>query len=618
MDTDEKRTAHWIRLNHQNRIPTRWISFDTESQKFLRKKVETQTWSLACAYRWRTNLKSGDNVERAAFFSPGPFWEWVTEFCRPEQRTVIWAHNLSHDIRISAAFEILPKLGWRLEWCNLSSSVSSMTWRSDRGTLVFADLFTWLPMPLEDVGELVGLPKKDMPESSYAKRLWLEYCYRDAEIVYKAVSEMVKYIDTEDLGNWQPTGAGMAFATWRHKFMTEKVLVHADERALSAERAAMHTGRAEAWRHGELTGDTWYEVDIRQAYTRIAATVELPTKLKWHNRGLSRSQYLELRSRFRVLCRCEVRTAVPSVPVHSHGRIIWPIGRFTTWLWDAEVDSAFAEGGDIRILEAYVYTRKPVLQDWARWVMAVQQRPDTEASPVVRKWIKHSGRTLIGRLSLRSSQWALWGANPDGEQGVSHMVNVEDGRVTRMMHVGDQTFEETGKREGKDSLPQITGYIMSVCRVQLWDAMRVAGLTNIAHVDTDGLIVNADGLMRMTAHYGAEFRERFQIKSNYERMHVYAPRNYRGDDVRKVAGVPRKAVEVSPNVFEGESWSSLATDLSEKRTASVTVMQRTWEVNAKDPRRLSAPGAGTFTVPMVVDQMVNDASSASAAVISGS
>lgn len=602
MDGIRPRKAHWIKLNHQNRIPTRWISFDTEANKRISRSQEVQTWRLACAYRWRTSLKRGDAMERKEFWTPEKLWEWVTEFCRPEQRTVVWAHNLSYDIRIAQVFDILPQLGWRLDWCNLGSSVSSMTWRGERGTLVFADLFTWLPMRLEDIGELVGLPKGEMPVSDRSGKPWVDYCFRDAEIVYKAVSEIVKYIDTEDLGNWQPTGAGMSYATWRHKFMEHRVLVHDDEGALSAERAAMHTGRAEAWRHGTLEGDIWYEVDFRQAYTRIAAEVELPTKLKWHNGILSLDQYKQLRSRFRVLCRCEVRTAVPSVPCRSGQRYVWPSGRFTTWLWDAEVDSLLDSNGQVRILEAYVYTKHPILQRWAKWVLSVQDAPSETTPGVVKKWIKHSGRTLIGRLSLRSSQWAVWGTNPEGEQGISHMVDMHTGVVRRMMHVGGQTYEEVAKHEGQDSLPQVTGYIMSTCRVWLWQAMKTAGFDNIAHVDTDSLIVNTAGMHRLNRGYSRNFDDLFQVKAQYSTMTVYGPRNYRGDDVRKVAGVPRKAQETAPNVFQGESWTSLGTDLAGQNTGSVTVQKRTWNLKREDPRRDDAPGAGTFTVPKVIDQ----------------
>lgn len=618
MPDSGERTSHWIKPNHQNRIPGRWIAFDTESRTHKRGKKREQEWRLGAAWRWRTGLKAGDYAERAHFLTPESLWEWVTEFCRKEERTVIWCHNLGYDARISQVFDILPKLGWRLEWCNLGTSVSSMTWRSDRGTLVFADLFTWLPMPLEEVGKLVGVPKMAMPSPQMSDAKWGVYCLRDAEVVYRAVSQLIQFVKDQNLGNWQPTGAGMAYATWRHKFMTHRVLVHDDKDALSAERKGMHTGRAEAWRHGELTGDEWFEVDFRQAYTRIAAGYELPTKLKFHNGPISLHQYTELRSRFRVLARAEVCTAVPCVPTHYRERTLWPSGKFESWLWDAELDIAFAQADRVTIRECYIYTRAPILAEWAKWVLAIQSAPDDVASPVVRKWVKHTGRALIGRISLRTSQWAVWGGNPEQQSGISHMLDFESGRVSRMMHAGDQTFVEEAKKEGRDSLPQVTGYIMSVCRVWLWEAMQAAGFSNIAHVDTDALIVNRAGLAALQSHYGAGFDERWQIKAVYQRMTVHAPRNYYGDGTRKVAGVSKRATETAPGTFTGERWASMAGDMASGITGAVSMYDHKWHVTTEDPRRHTAPGVGTGTIPVQVGHISNVSSLVSSTAADGS
>src|SRR6185312_1574711 len=198
----------------------------------------------------------------------------------------------------------------------------------------------------------VGAEKLRMPADSASFEEWSRYCMRDTEIVAQAVNEICDFIESEDLGNWQPTGAGMAYSTWRHKFMTEKVLVHDDMVAIDAERAAMHTGRAEAWRHGELTKDTWYEVDMRSAYTRIAAECELPRKLHYTTGALSLRQYEDLTSRFRVLCLCDVDTEQPCAPTQVDGRTVWPIGRYTSWLWDVEINELLGSDATVRIRKA--------------------------------------------------------------------------------------------------------------------------------------------------------------------------------------------------------------------------------------------------------------------------
>src|SRR5258708_16606452 len=127
-----------------------------------------------------------------------------------------------------------------------------MEWRSAKGTLGVADTWTWLPVMLSSIAPSAGLQRLPMPAETASRASWEKYCMRDADITYRIVTELLDYIRSENLGNWQPTGAGMAYATWRPRFLPHKGLVHAGEKALATQRAAMHTGRAEAWRHGVL------------------------------------------------------------------------------------------------------------------------------------------------------------------------------------------------------------------------------------------------------------------------------------------------------------------------------------------------------------------------------
>src|SRR5260370_5471569 len=451
------RQAHWIRGNAQERMPSRMIAFDTESRSYRSGDVETQEWRVGCAIRWRTDLKTPVSGEGRVFDTALDLWTWVSEFCHAGTRTVVWAHNLSHDVRISQALTILPKLGFTLEWCNLDQNVSSMTWRSDHGTLVFADTYTWVPLPLGNMATMVGLIKFQMPKGNADDELWCTYCMRDAQIVYRVVSELVTFIRSQGLGNWQPTGAGMAYATWRHRFMSDKILVHDDQHALDAERAAMYTGRAEAWKHGRFSGPVWTEVDMKNAYVTIGAECELPRKLHMRVGKIQLGQYRRLCDTFAVLVRCRVSTRVPVLPYRQGAKTLWPVGEFDGWYWDTEVDCALRYGADIEIREAYCYAKAPVLASWAGWILSVLREHDSAVSPVVRTWLKHCSRALIGRLAPRTKSREHWAENPAGITGMTHETDTGTNTTRRLMHVGDQTLIETDSGESENSVPMITG-----------------------------------------------------------------------------------------------------------------------------------------------------------------
>lgn len=556
---------------------------------------EIQTWLLGCGIRWRRDLKRGNDEETRVFSEPYDFWVWVTDFCKAETRTVVTAHNLGYDIRISRALEILPMLGWRLEWSNLDKNVSAMVWRSERGTIVFSDLYTWLPYPLSDIGKWVGLRKDSMPKHNDSMDSWNRYCERDTRIVQSAVSQLTDYIDKNDLGNWQPTGAGTAYAMWRHRFMPEKVLVHDDTDVLKLERKGMSTGRAEAWRHGKLRGETWHEVDMRSAYTWIAAECALPAKFKYKGGALTNAQFRELYKVYAILAEVRITTRVPCVPFDNGERTLWPCGTFVTTLWDTELLGALDCGAQMEILRFATYVRKPALQNWAEYILDRVNGDVDVPNEVTRRYLKHAGRALIGRLSLRIPMWEHYGRNVSGITGISYSVNAHTGLVSKYLHIGSDMFVQTERKEAADSLPQITGWIMAECRMRLWRAMNVAGLDNIAHVDTDCVLVNDAGLANMLAHYGPSFHMLWQVKGRWSYVDVYGPRNYRTGKERKISGVPRKAKERAPGHFTGELWLSLGNDLQSGRSGSVTIQQSEWNVKMTDPRRIDAPGAGGKT-----------------------
>lgn len=475
-----------------------------------------------------------------------------------------------------------------------------MVWRSDHGTLVFSDLFTWLPYPLKDIGQWVNYDKGTLPDMADDSADWAGYCLRDADIVRRAVTVIVDFIADNGLGNWQPTGAGSAYSMWRHSFLADKPLVHDDELVLGLEREAMHTGRAEAWKHGKHAVGRWFEVDMRSAYTWIAKDCDLPAKLKFKGGSISVEQYEKLSEIYAICAKVRVKTKIPIVPYDNGERTLWPVGNFVTSLWDVEIDQLLIEGASVEILQYATYVRKPVLKDWAVYCLAIIFGDVKVDSEVVRRWVKHCGRALIGRLSLRIPMWEYYGENVLGITGISHDTDTRTGVTSRMLHVGNEVFLQSERKEADDSLPQITGWIMAECRMRLWRAMNVAGHENIAHVDTDSVLVNAEGLRRMREWYGERFDKLWQIKGNWAHVDVYGPRNYRTGRERKISGVPRKAREHKPGHFTGELWLSIGNDMESGRVGTVTIRQGNWRVRMTDPRRRDATGAVGETVPISV------------------
>src|SRR6266545_3542868 len=244
------RAAHWLRPNEACRYPRRHIFLDTEARIERVPGGHVQTWRLAVA-RFRTAPKGRRVREREAVYDdPATLWKDIDAHCGRNERTILWAHNLGYDARVSQAFEILPHLGWELEAHNLAPRGAWLQWRRGKASLLMVDSAAIFQTRLAKVAEMFGMAKLDIPLWTEDRDLWEQRCRRDVEILATAVTAYLAWLEREGMGNWQMTGAGQSWAAFRHRFMTHKMLVHEDVAALRAERY----GRGGARRIGTVPG----------------------------------------------------------------------------------------------------------------------------------------------------------------------------------------------------------------------------------------------------------------------------------------------------------------------------------------------------------------------------
>jgi hypothetical protein len=596
------RQAHWLKRNEAVRFPHRWLAIDTEANTVHDGDLERQSWRLGVGARWRDDTKRDAEPDFADFLDPAELWRWVGEWTKPGYRTVLWCHNLSYDLRISRAFHILPELGWELVWCNLDRQVSTARWRRDGAALLMCDLFTWCPWPLAKIGADLGIAKPALPDHDDSQAAWLARCRADVEITTAAVRELVTWTKRSELGSWQPSGAGMAWAWWRHRHLTHRVLVHEDAEAIAAEREAMHTGRCEAFVHGDPVPGRFTEWDLHVAYLRVARESSLPARLCAVYQDPSLAFY-ELSARYHArMCRVRVKTDVPVLPVRHDNVIVWPVGEFTTTVWDVELDAAIAAGAAVELERMWCYRRAPFLRSWAAETYELLENPPAEMPPTARLWLKHQSRALIGRLAVRYPTWEDFGANPEKWCGLSRFVDLGAGTTARMLALGDRTWLESEPAEGECSLPQATGWIMAACRVRLWQTLQALDPAHVAYCDTDSIVVDDAGSRQLEAFAAARPELGWRPKRRGCRLRLWGPRQLELDDNTRLSGIPKRAERLGEGLWRGAVWQSLAGALEAGTADQVHVTGRLWKIAHTDRRREGAASGPTAPHRLTIER----------------
>lgn len=589
--------AHYIRKNESSRIPERYVILDCEALRNKSKSGEVQTWALSVS-RFLTFTKTGKVIQSTCRFdTPMELWQAVSDFTRCKRRTVLYAHNLNYDLRISQCLTFLPKLGWELQDIRLDGRGSWSRWTRQSASLLLCDSASIFPVKIAELATVLGMVKLPLPPCSEREALY-KRCERDVEILATGIIEYIKWLRTGVCGNWQMTGASQSWAHYRHSLMPYPILVHEHEEVLAAERAAMHTGRAEAWHWGQISREKIWEYDWSNSYPRIARDCELPQAYFGTISKPSIERLETLWQSYCVLAECEVTTDVPCVPTSHEGRIIWPTGTFVTTLWDPELRELRKAKATIRVLRAWLYKRLPILRDWSEWIISSLY----DQTGIVEQWkkliLKHWSRSLIGRFGMRYKRWEEFATLKESRISIGIFHNRDDSSTSEIMQIGTKLFKLTDYQEIGDGCPQITGYIMSEARAKLWRVSSAIGQRDILYMDTDSIVVSQTGHKYITDQREMGDYAGLRTKATYHNARIYGPRSAIFGGKPCVSGMAKDSEKISQDHWKSEYWQSARGSIAKGEPNAVVVSYRNFTLRYNERRR--AFSANGETVPYVL------------------
>lgn len=586
---------HFIRPNEANRYPRRIVCFDTEAIITETRKYERQRFRLAAASF--DLFKGMDQVpsksETTVVFEPQHLWEWIDARIKSKSRTVVFAHNLAYDLRLSDAFRCLYALGYDLAFFTLDSNRCVARFTKKGASLLVTDLSSWLPTSLERVADCLGLKKAPLPRQDASETEWVNRCSRDVEITRAAALRLLRYMETSDLGSFRLTGPAQAMAAYRHRFMPKfTLLVHKESEALAAERRAVWAGRCEVWRHGEIQGPL-YEWDFRLAYLNIARETSVPIRFRGEAEGMSYANLSRLANHRAILSECTITTSAPITPTKGPNGIYWPTGKFRTTLWDNELTLAKENGAGIEIHHSWVYMKFPALAEWANWLL-YQLGPDgLPVDALERIMLKDWARSLIGRFGSRWAKWEKIATLKESGLELLPYVDLDTGEEGAYLQNGHDWFERSGYVDAPDAMPAVMGYIMAEARCRLYRAMGWAGFANVVYVDTDSIITNAEGNDRLAGANSERNLENLVLKAEYKHGLFLGPRQIRLNTELRVAGLPKSAIQKTPRTFEAVLWEGLSESIRRGHPNEVRVYRRNVTVRGTDNRRQHLAGGAT-------------------------
>ena len=568
------RQPHFIKPNEQCRTPKRIIALACESKTTKKGTGYVATFASGSVVEAKRNdAGTWSEPIHLVFDDPADLWEEIVSYTRVRARTWLCCHRAGDTLRIAQAFRYLPRLGWTANPdVIVTDTTLSVGWHDPSGrSLLVVDLFSYLPADLPKVRKMTTTDD-------------------DALAIFTAFSDLVALQHNYDLGNFARTGASNASNHFRHAHMRDRIYIHDDAKALEAERASIFTGRTEAWRWGTHRHlDEW---DLPLAYPRVGLDAPLPVRLLGIRPGGSPITRGQL-----GLVHAFVDCEVPVLPARGeNGRLSWPRGRLEGWYWQPELDLAEEHGAQIFPIEQYVYEAHSVLREWAEWIIATQS-PNNPLTPTQRFAAKHWGRALIGKFGARNADWRSDATFTGCDLELSKEVDDRFG-IGERLTIGGRSLVSFEKTYGDNAFPALMSRVVSECRMRLWRLMCVAGLQNVAYVDTDSLFTNSEGSDQLRAFTESGAGWGLRVKAHHDKVTILGPRQLILRDGPRVSGLPKVATRAGTNeAYVAQMTEGFRSGAGGGQVTEVVSKERTFRLKPHDNRRRHLPGGLTEAMP---------------------
>ena len=561
------RMAGPIPPNSQCRTPKRVVALFVEPKVTHTDSGQVATFGTATVIEACHSEKTGRWSEpvKLVFDEPEALWREITGYTRVHGRTWLVGHGMGNQLRLAQAFKYLPRLGWVANPdVIISDTTVSIGWHREKLSLLAVDLFSYLP--------------HDLPVIQARTKTFSE-----CDAIFAAFMDLASLQHDHDLGNFSRTGASNASNHFRHVHMHTRIFVHDDERALQAEKESIYTGRTEAHRWG--TFHDLDERDLSMAYPRVGLDTPLPVRLLGRGPGKS----LVLQGQI-ALVRAQVTTCVPILPARDASTgISWPTGSFEGWYWQPELDLAVEYGAVVTPMEQYVYEAAPVLETWARAIIASQTNPSL--TPVQQMAMKHWGRALIGKFGAQVPNWGPYARFEGVDLEVSRTVM--DGVPKEILTIGGRSLVAEGKGYADHAFPALMSRVISECRVRLWRLMCMAGLEHVFYVDTDSLFVDREGSRRLRGHVEQGGGWGLVLKRHHREVTIYGPRQLvTSRDGLRVSGLPKSAHSLDDG-YEADVTESFRIGAQRGHAGEVVTRRRGFRLQGTDTRRVHLEGGFT-------------------------
>ncbi len=338
-------------------------------------------------------------------------------------------------------------------------------------------------------------------------------------------------------------------------------------------------------------------------YPAIMHKYEFPTQYATFWKDVSIDEYKELREKgYLVSAYCDVDTDEPVYPTRHENKLVFPLGKFTTYLTSPEIDYGVEHNHITRLRQVAVYHSDPIFKEFVDYFYNLRLAAKKEGDERQSFFLKIMMNSLYGKFGQNGRKWQTLDTQEGFEDiKVWQEYNNDTGEITDFRQMGRVVQQLQTDDESMNSHPSIAAHITAEARMYLWRLMKQAGFENVYYCDTDSLFCNKEGADRLSEFLDDDKLGMLKIEEITTDFELFTLKDYKFGKSIKIKGV-RDPLDVrSKNVYGMLQFRGLKGTMREKDFGRIVITRGTKTLTRKYTKGIVHSDG--WVTPFVLDEV---------------
>ena len=562
--------------------PKVFLFTDTETAADKDDTDNIQLFKIGWIFVWKSDDKPMMKYVTDDFFdNAGIYNAYIESHAIQHKNITVIGHNIFFDLQCAGFFKYFTDHGWQLDWLYDKGLTYILRIVKDKFKIMIISSTNYYDCKLEDLGDMIGVPKIEI-DLKKARGLKLKrYCHRDTEIVCKGIWHYLQFIKDNDLGRMALTKSSQALIAFRTRFMNTKIYKHTEKAAFEIERKAYFGGRTEAFFIGDVPGSEFLYIDFNSMYPYVMSKYKYPVKMVMLIEDEPDKRYTEFMGQYGLIAEVDLHIPEPVFAVRYNSKLVFPTGEFRTFLCSEGLKYAQARGYIKKFIRGAFYQMDDIFSEYVNYFSDLRGKYQDENNKVMTKLCKYMHNTLYGKWAEREIVTDMVESPSSGEYNRKEIWDAVNGGFWTETHFMNQIIVQHYEGEGSHSMPAIASHITENARMELWKLIKAVGIKKVLYCDTDSIIIHTRDLKLVKKWIHPSRMGAVKIQDRFNELRIDGAKNYRTDKFKHIKGIPEKAEEVTPGVFRFDSFQRQAACLKDSRISGVRITSVTRELKHK-------------------------------------